>query len=723
MKKKKETKEKEDKEKTSVVLMKYGLAPFLSLLLVIGSFLLLTFSHTSNRVLSQFLNKYSIGDLVEEDIKSPISLTFVDEVKTWEAEDKAIASVPPIYVFSSKDTAEDVRKIEGFFNSNKRFTSDAKEIVMSVINSGIFLESELQRDYERGAREISVFNDIDGNAETKTLEMRDAVSSEYLEDHIATIFRENATFSDDDILLLSVSLSKFLIPNVHYDKALTAYEREQALETVAPVVATINKGDTLVFKDTIVTAETIMLLDNISVSSSSYNAVKRVVVIVFYIALFIGFYLLFYHILEKNERRKMLYVNLIFALTGAFIAFASLLYPYLSSLVSDLSYDLLIAQFFVPIVVLYISANKTLALSTVLFISSILGFMPFSGLYSVARYFFSGFLSVEFLYYTKNRLERLVNYTMVFLIELFIAIVSLTSSGLAFSSMFKGSIISSVVFVVGQALAVGVSVIIEKIFNLPTPCRLNELIESKTPLLEKFEQACPGSYDHALTVEKLATSASEMLKLNTPLVRLASMYHDVGKMEHPLYFVENQRDENKHDAINSELSASTIRSHVDLGVKLAKSAHLPEEVIDVISQHHGNDTINYFYYEAQKQREEEGGLKQDVNESDFAYNALPPQTKEAAIVMLSDISEAAVRSTKQAYLKRGESITEDVIRSVIHKLFMAKLEKNQLSESSLTIGELLKIEDLFVQKLVSENHSRIEYKKPGDEKEDDSDKS
>lgn len=711
---------KESKVKKSAEVVKYAVAPVLSLLVVIGAFLFLTYSHTSNRLLSSFEKKYKIGDLVEENIYSPFSITFIDEAKTRDAENKAISAVSPLYVFSLKDTAENVKSIEGFFDSNKKVSPLLKELAMGVINSGIFSESELQRNYEYGYRQITVINNVDGETERKTIEIRDVVSDSTLEEHLASLMREASVFKDDDIMLLSSSISRLLSPNVHYDKAGTAYEREKALEGVTAIVTTIEKGDTLVFKDTIVTPETILLLENISRSSSSYNAVKRVVVIVFYIALYFGFFVLFYNILKGNKSRRLLYMNLLFALTGAFVAIVSVLYPYLSSFIGDLSYDLVIAEFFVPLVVLYISANKTLALSSVVFISSILGFLPFSGLYSVARYFFSGFLSVEFLYYTKDRIEHLVNYVMVFLIGLLISIVSLAATGFSFPTILKGSVISSVVFVVGQAIAVGTAVLIEKIFNLPTPYRLNELIERKTPLLERFEQACPGSYDHALTVEKLATSASDMLSLNTPLVRLASMYHDVGKMEHPLYFVENQRDENKHDSLNFELSASTIRSHVDLGVKLAKSAHLPKEVIDVIGQHHGNDTINYFYYEAQKQREEEGGLKQDVNEGDFAYNALPPQTKEAAIVMLSDISEAAIRSTKQAYTKKGELITEEVIRSVIHKLFMAKLEKNQLSESSLTIGELLRIEDLFVQKLLGENHSRIEYKKPAEDKNDNS---
>lgn len=673
--------------RTFVDIVKRFLLPFLSLLLVIGSFLFLTYSHTSNHLFSNFTSKYKVGDLVLENVKAPFSFTFVDEKKTNEKINAALASVLPIYRVSLSATLTDVKV--------------ANNDTLDALNKGIFDKKELEVSRNQGYDSITLVSDIDGIETKKTVKISECLTLDSFKN-----FRN-------------------IQPNVHYDKVLTATEREKAASLVPLNTVRVEKGDVLVYKDSIVTDETLSLLKNIRESTSVYNLTKKVVVIVFIIFLFVGFFFLFSYILNGN-RRERLFINTIYVSVGLFVALVCFTYPYVSSLLNTLSYDLILPQFLIPLVVLYISGNKRLSLSSVLFISSILAFMPFSEMYASIRYFFSGFFAVEFLYYTTSRIEKLVNYIMVFLLEVFVSIITLTVSGSSLYTILHGSLAVSIVFIVGQALALAISIVLEKAFNLPTPYRLNELINKKTPLLERFEQLCPGSYDHSLAVEKLAVAASDELSLNTPLVRLSSMYHDVGKMEHPLYFIENQTDENKHDALTSELSASTIRSHVALGVKLAKSAHLPDEVIDIIGEHHGNDTINYFYYEAQKQREEQGGQKEDVNESDFAYSALPPSSKEAAVVMLSDISEAAVRSAKNAAIKRGEGIDEDMIRGVIHRLFMSKLEKHQLSDSTLTIGELEKIENLFISKLVSDNHSRIEYKKPSEtseKEENENDKS
>ena len=148
---------------------------------------------------------------------------------------------------------------------------------------------------------------------------------------------------------------------------------------------------------------------------------------------------------------------------------------------------------------------------------------------------------------------------------------------------------------------------------------------------------------------------------------------------------------------------------------MARDAHLPQEVIDIIGQHHGNDTINYFYYEAQRNMETQGGQKEDVNEADYAYRAEPPETREAALVMLADISEAATRSAKKSFRMKNEVLNEEAIHKILNGLFLSKIKNGQLTDSGLTLGDMATIEDVFTTKLVGINHSRIEYKKP-DEK-------
>jgi putative nucleotidyltransferase with HDIG domain len=167
-------------------------------------------------------------------------------------------------------------------------------------------------------------------------------------------------------------------------------------------------------------------------------------------------------------------------------------------------------------------------------------------------------------------------------------------------------------------------------------------------------------------------------------------------MENPDYFVENQTDHNKHDDINPRLSATVIRSHVKLGIEKARSLGLPKEVIDIIAEHHGNSVISWFYNEAQKREAQ-------VDVEDFSYPGAPPHSRESAVVMLADTTEAACRTLKKPTASRLEKF--------IQGLIMTKFEQGQLSASELTFIDLETIKNSFVRVLASHYHARIEYPK------------
>jgi putative nucleotidyltransferase with HDIG domain len=183
---------------------------------------------------------------------------------------------------------------------------------------------------------------------------------------------------------------------------------------------------------------------------------------------------------------------------------------------------------------------------------------------------------------------------------------------------------------------------------------------------------------------------------------VGAYYHDIGKIDNPDYFVENQTAYNKHDDIAPRLSATVIRSHVKLGVEKARHLGLPREVTDIIAEHHGNSVISWFYHEALKR-------ESLVNQEDFSYPGTPPRSRESAVVMLADVTEAATRTLQKPTVSRLEKF--------IQELFDAKVEHNQLSQSDLTFRELETIKHAFVKTLAGYYHSRIEYPKlPGEGK-------
>ena len=252
-------------------------------------------------------------------------------------------------------------------------------------------------------------------------------------------------------------------------------------------------------------------------------------------------------------------------------------------------------------------------------------------------------------------------------------------------------------------LTIGFLPPLEHALNAVTPFRLMELSDLNAPILRKLFTTAPGTYTHSLMVANLAEQACQDIGANALLARVGAYYHDIGKMDNPDYFVENQTDHNRHDEIAPRLSATIIRSHVKLGVEKANNLGLPKDVVAIIAEHHGNSIIEWFYNKATEQ-------EITVNSEDFAYPGSPPRSKESAIVMLADITEAAVRTLNKP--------TASKIDKFVQQLFEAKIDHGQLSESDLSFRDLEIIKKSFVRVLAGYYHARIEYPKQKEEKDE-----
>jgi putative nucleotidyltransferase with HDIG domain len=254
--------------------------------------------------------------------------------------------------------------------------------------------------------------------------------------------------------------------------------------------------------------------------------------------------------------------------------------------------------------------------------------------------------------------------------------------GIAFTGFFSG------------ILALGLLTPLENLLNTASAFRLMDLSDLNSPLLRRFMLAAPGTYNHSVMVATLAENACAEIGANSLLARVGAYYHDIGKMEQPEYFVENQSGNNKHDDINPRLSVAVIKSHVKKGVEKCRQLRLPQEVIDIVAEHHGNGVIAYFYAEAKKQDD-------TVSPEEFSYPGNPPTSREAAVVMLADTAEAACRTLDKPTAQRLDKF--------IRQLIMEKVDHRQLDHCDLTFRDLNIIRDSFVRILAGYYHSRIEY--------------
>jgi putative nucleotidyltransferase with HDIG domain len=252
-------------------------------------------------------------------------------------------------------------------------------------------------------------------------------------------------------------------------------------------------------------------------------------------------------------------------------------------------------------------------------------------------------------------------------------------------------------------LAVVLPLLLGDVFDILMPTKLLELSNTSSTRIHELLHIAPGTFTHSMQVGTLAENVAERIGANPLLARVGAYYHDIGKMEHPAYFSENQIGAiNPHETLSPALSAKVIKRHVEDGVEMGRAWGLPQEVLDIIVQHHGTTRIEYFY---RKAIEADG--EDNVDEADFRYSGGLPRSKEALIVMLADSIEATVKSLSKPTPKR----IEDIVTETINR----KLDDGQLDECVLTMREIHEVGEAIQEALIGFFGPRIEY--PGKDEE------
>ena len=249
--------------------------------------------------------------------------------------------------------------------------------------------------------------------------------------------------------------------------------------------------------------------------------------------------------------------------------------------------------------------------------------------------------------------------------------------------------------VLAALLALGLTYVLERWFNVATGMRLRELLDTGSKLLTELFESAPGTYHHSLNVANLASGAAQRVGGDPLLTRVGGYYHDIGKLLHPQFFGENRGElPNIHEDISPELSTKVILEHVQAGVTIAQSHHLPSEVIDIIAEHHGTTVVQFFYDKAAADR---ANLSPDA----FRYQGPKPHSKESSLVFLADGVEAAARSLPRVDKASLEALIESIVG--------ARMSDGQLSESQLTLGNIAAAKDYFLTSLISFYHVRDAY--------------
>ncbi len=711
-----------------------SLATVLVVLVVLAAMsipLLLTRSPGSG--LRSFSSRYEVGSLANEDVFAFSSFEYVDTDNTNRLIEKAEDKVLPYFSFSLHATSVSVTRVQDFVNywnpdktevqkfervgspdsanvmarfaemseQDLRFMlSTLEETSELVLQKGLFSQADILKNKQTGYEYFFLENTLTME-KARTLVEQPFTSmvtkenlGQFLTYWLTSYVGANPSFQP---LLLLDTLALLLEDNVRYNEAKTFYLRTMAKEQVKPVVVTIHRGQKLIAKDTVITEEQMILILKMNSSSINYTMLELIGKLVF-VLMATGSALYVFTQFLQHDKRYYLYLNLMLA-----SILLSLLILYLVSHWTEqnsiLFKDSFLPVLFAPIFISQITSKKRMGIISGFMLSCYAMMLPQS---SEMTFFFTmttiGFC-LYFFQFTIKRLEDIYNWFYACLFSSFMAIVLNLLAGLSFNGIIGllGALVVNIS--VSLVLVAAIVPLCERLFNIPTTFRLSELaLADESPVLDRLSVVAQGTYNHSRYVADLAYNAAKAIGANAMLAKVGGIYHDIGKADHPEYFIENQGQENKHDDIKPSLSVAIIKSHVKLGVEKGREAGLPQEVLDIIAQHHGNDVILFFYHEAKEQALASGLV---VNEDDYSYNGVRPTTSEAAIVMLSDCVEAASRTLKKATPSKYEKL--------IHSVIMGKIARNQLKDSLLSLTDLDLIGASFLQSLIGRDHHRIEY--------------
>ncbi len=632
-----------------------------------------------------------------------------DTIATEVRRNQAAAAVTPTYLYQDGVTEKVMADFDAIF-AQLRLVHQYGQTLPNQSANRAYSKEELQyakdiltsitlRDYQLTALLNSTSEELDDAYSLLYTALQSTMQGRVIEGQTANAVTSIRQIVDYRIslrfgqYLASPILTACIQPNMLIDQEATDKAREAAREAVEPVIYKqgqniVVKGEGRITQNQLAMLSTLGLLADADVDMPTYLGAAVLILLTMLIMLAA----LNVENCNIEDTSRILILLIIVFLTLAFSIVARLVNVYLAPM---LLCPLLITALLGRRTGLIVNAAVTLLVASLAAGGSEVYGEQMVTL--IVSGLVSGTVSVLFLgnRATRNRvvLAGVIGCAANFMIAFALGVMTsleLTDTLIDCAWLAGGSVI-------GMLLCIAFQPLFETVFNLPTPMKLLELSNPNRPLMRRLLLEAPGTYHHSIIVANLAEAAAEAVHADPLLARVGGYYHDIGKLKRPQYFKENQpADDNAHDRTDPYVSAAILTAHTRDGVAIAKAYRLPQAVINIIAEHHGDAPVMFFYHKALQMAE---GKPVDINA--FRYDSHPPRTKEGAIVLLCDTIEAAVRTMKNP--------TKESIDDFIVKLVRGKLEDGQLSDSPLTLRDIDKIGAAVTQVLNGVFHERIEY--------------
>ncbi len=681
-------------------------------------FLLLSFLLIVDLIPGEF--DFKPGERSPTDITAPRSATFVDEERTEELQRIAAETAQKVYIKEEQIENEVQQEINDFFDDIQQKKAVLIEISEEKSDNGIeetdrentdqkldrqqILE-QLQQEYEINRGIIDVYLDFSREKLEELLiiageviekQYQDWILSEDLPEVKAELKESINDYELDDEAekALVNLLTEKIRPNMFLDAEETEQRRQQAMARVQPYRLTIERGEMIVRKGDIITEQDLKILGNLGLTRPQVNIfnIAGIILIVFISILLIAFYFWKYEQEIWSDNKKLLLMELLVIIVAVLAKVIDLFQEHYLMYLTPIA--------LISILITILIKKEHVALIVTIFICFIIGLI-FNNSFEVALLGFYGGLVGIFSASKLTQRSDLVRagFNVSGILLILIIGLNFIRPGEGLQNLVKTGSMGLLNGVLVAVLANGFLPYLENSFGLTSSVKLLELSNPSHPLLKRLLVEAPGTYHHSVIVGNLAETAADNIGADSLLTRVAAYYHDIGKLKRPYFFTDNQfGGKNPHEDISANLSSLIIKSHVKDGVELAEKENLPEPVINILQQHHGENLISYFYQQAQEEEKYE-----NIEEAEFCYDGPKPKTKEAAIVMLADVVEAAVRS------KQFDKSDHNRIEAMVNELIQKLLVNSQLEESELTFKELSIIGESFVKVLTGIYHQRVEY--------------
>ncbi|MDX1663472.1 MAG: HDIG domain-containing protein [Candidatus Promineifilaceae bacterium] len=667
-----------------------------ALFLTLGLTLILSFNLVSSSQVT-----VTVGEPAGQDVRAPVSISYYSEVLTAQAQEQAQANVANVYTTPDLTVArEQITRARGIFN------------FIDVVRADTLATPEIRFNY------LMAIEGLDLEPEIATLVL-DMTPAEYaaVRDDIVRIIGEvmrreireepaalsearraarnefSFNLSPAQERVVTSLVTQFIVPNTQFDLAATEQRRAEAVAAVEPVFREYVQGQPVVRVGEQVTPEHLEALEQMGLlrQEISWWQMARIFIASTLATSMITFYWRRFHNPLQGTPRYLLLLGalfLLFVLGGKLLVpgrgqFAYLFPAAAIGMLLAVIYDTRLAIFTGIILAFLVGfvAQESLEITIYLAVGPLFAALALRDAQRINAFFRAGLLAAvaHMIVILAFRLTENVETVEMLQLLLFAVLNGLISASITLAGFF----------------------IIGSLFGMMTTLQLQELSRLDHPLLRDLLRRAPGTYHHSIMVANLAEQAAERIEANSALVRVGAFYHDIGKMNRPPFFTENQEGINPHETLDPFISARIIISHVEDGLKLAQQHRLPDRIQDFIAEHHGDRLVYVFYKKAQEQAADDAKIDEDR----FRYSGPRPRSRESAIVLLADSVEAASTAIRPN--------TGEEIERLVNKIVEDHLKDGQLDESGLTLGDLRAVRASFIDTLKGRFHVRVRY--PEDE--------